>query len=371
MFHIKPSWLKLCIILVFLNACTSGLIQTPTKKPTSTHTAIPFTPTIRLPTLLSTATLTSDSTLLPTFTITADPTSAENEITREPGTLVFGIINDDMSSEQYQNTVKLASAITEKTGHKISVEGFGSYINLLIALEDGKIDILWLPPFTYLLANQNETAFVGLISNQNGVYLHGTQFFAHKDSGFQSYYEPLTGKSTTDAATALRQFAGKQPCWVNTYSASGYILPLGLLIENKVSTPPGAITQSATSLLRALYVKGICDFGATFAISGDPRTSDVLADLTDINNKIVVIWRSEALIPGINLSFSPGVVEETRRDISYAAVDLINSQDAYPLFAASSGQPILGLRLADDKTYDALRLAIDYTQIDLRTLIGK
>jgi len=39
-------------------------------------------------------------------------------------------------------------------------------------------------------------------------------------------------------------------------------------------------------VVRALYVKGICDFGATYALAGDPRTaSAVVVDLPDVQDK--------------------------------------------------------------------------------------
>jgi len=91
-----------------------------------------------------------------------------------------------------------------------------------------------------------------------------------------------------------------------------------------VDYQPGVVTQSFTSVVRALYIKGICDYGVTFAYSGDPRTSsEVLQDLPDALNKVIIIWRSDPIIPNLNLSFIPSIPKEIRDNIVSALQDLV------------------------------------------------
>ena len=87
-----------------------------------------------------------------------------------------------------------------------------------------------------------------------------------------------------------------------------------MLQQNNINTQPAVLAQSHTAIIRALYIQGVCDFGATFAISGDPRTASAIqGDLTDVMNRVIVIWRSEAVIPNVSLSFLAGLSEGDRQ----------------------------------------------------------
>ncbi len=201
---------------------------------------------------------------------------------------------------------------------------------------------------------------------------YGTQFVANADSHFTVYYDPVKGQSTADAANALRQLAGKRPCWVEPASPSGFVLPTGILAQESIETLPAVLVREHTAVIRALYNPGICDFGATFAGSGDPRTASSLqADLPDVMDRVIVLWQSEPIIPNLNVSFIPGLPQPVRVKLMNALIELAQSGEGKTLLSAANQYEIGGMKPVDDSFYDPLRSAIDAAGIDLVPLLGR
>jgi len=235
-------------------------------------------------------------------------------------------------------------------------------------MEAGFVHAAWLMPLPYIWANQNGFAQAMLLINHFGVYEYGTQFLASTDSGFISYYDPLANQNLADASTALSQFAGQRPCWVSPDSPSGYVVPSGLLAENGITVQPGAFIRDHAAVVRALYVRGICDFGTTFAISGDPRTSPALQDLPDVMNRIVVIWQSDAIIPNMNFSTLPELPEEMHQKLDTALADLASNSEGQQLLTEALNYDVQEVKRIDDGTYEPLKRLIEAAQINLETL---
>ena len=200
--------------------------------------------------------------------------------------------------------------LNELTGLTYTVIIPNSYTALIEAMASGNAHVGFMPTFAYLLAKQAGAAEVQLVVVRNGADFYGAQFVAHADMGFTSYFDAATNLNTADAATALTQFDGKRPCFTDPLSVSGYIIPGGLLKQYGVNykTPPlrsgSSRRLSRPSMLVLPLVKDvptgvICDFGATYI---DARTSDKIH--ADVNGQIVVIWRTDNIIPNDNVSFS-------------------------------------------------------------------
>ncbi len=81
------------------------------------------------------------------------------------------------------------------------------------------------------------------------------------------------GANTADAATALAQFDGKKPCWTDPLSASGYVIPSGIVGYDRCQGQSGCLRHRPPDGRHApCTLKGICDFGATYI---DARTSSL------------------------------------------------------------------------------------------------
>ncbi len=241
----------------------------------------------------------------------------------------------------------LAEQLSSRTGYKIVTVIPTSETELVHAFEIGNAQMGVLSPFAYLLVHENGSANAALASVRNGQALYGAQFIARADAGFKSYFDPATGKNTAEADQALMQFNEKKPCWSDAASPSGYVIPLGFLKQAKVQINDAAFVQGQPTVVRAVYGKGICDFGATYT---DARTLPMLAsEHPDVFEKVVVIWRTPAIIPYEQVVFASNLNPEMKRALLRAFIDLMNTPEG-----ETAVQKIYGLdslQPADDSQY--------------------
>jgi phosphonate transport system substrate-binding protein len=314
-----------------------------------------------------TATTTERATRVPTFTPTPEPLGSPNN------PFILAAVSETNDPQVQVAAEEVARRISEASGSTVIARVYSNYLVLMKVMEESRAHITWLPPLTYIYASQRGLAEVVLLTNHFGVYLYGSQFMANVASGFTPYHDPISGLNSVEAATALQQFAGRRPCWVEPLSPSGYIVPAGLLAINQVQVLPAVLTQSHTATVRALYVNGICDFGATFSTSGDPRTSTaVLDDLPDAMDRVIILWRSDGVIPNLNLSLLAGMQEQDRQAIITAILDIASTPEGKGLLSYAAGDyQIDDIKPVDNGLYDPLRELVDTLNINLNDMIGK
>ena len=320
-----------------------------------------------IPTSTATETPTATPTRLPTLTPTPFPLGSQEN------PFVIAVMQDTAGPQTVAAAQELAGRLAGATARSVIVREFADYEVLLESLEAGRVHIAWMPPLTYLHASRRDLAEVVFITSHFGVYQYGTQFLANTASGFTPYYDPISGLTSAQAETALPQFQNMRPCWVEPQSASGYIVPAGLLNSQAISLQTPIFLQSHTAIVRALYIKGICDFGATFSISGDPRTSSaVLDDLPDALNRVMIIWRSDPVIPNLNLSFITGLSAKNRQDLIDAFLVINQTEEGKALLSTAAGDyQIEDLRVVENTLYDPLRKMLDVLDLDPKDFVGK
>ncbi len=323
--------------------------------------------------LTATPTITPGPLETPTPTPLPTPTATPPPFGDPANPLIFGIISPDPSLQTDPVSDLLAQRLTKGSGLAVEMRVFNSYQPLLDEMSERRVHIAWLPPMSYIYASRLGIAQVALLANHFGIYQYGTQYLANVSNGFTPYFDPISGQNSADAATALAQFAGMRPCWVEPGSISGYIAPAGLLALNEIKLGEPAFTQSHSAVVRSLYVKGVCDFGATFSISGDPRTaSAVLQDLPDAMERIPIIYRSDAIIPNLNISYIAGLSEERSKALTAAFLQIAQSPDGLAMLSSSAGNyQVDAIKVVQDGLYDRLREMVDALGVRPRDLIGK
>jgi len=284
----------------------------------------------------------------------------------------MGFVNENPGDPVRPEIVEFVNAISAQTGYLVNERTFDNHDDMINAMKKREIHMAWLYPLTYIYAHQYSFADVALLSNHYGLYFYGAQFIANIESGFSIYFDPVSNQNAADAATALKQFEGKRPCWIAPDSISGFIYPTSLLKQNDVSVMNGVLTQTPTAAVRALYIKGICDFAVTFALSGDPRTSlSVLSDLPDARERIPVIWQTDPVIPNLNLSFHPLVPEDVRTRLITALTDIIKTETGKAVLSAALNYDVQDLRVVDDSIYDPIRNALYELNLKPGDMIGR
>lgn len=340
----------LFLLLISLTACSSS---TETASPTASPTSA----------VIETAPPAPTSTSRPTTTPTLPPLGTEGN----PITISFILTSEQQ--EAIEAAEDVAFMIETDTGYVVESLIYPDFQSLSTAILDGEVDLFWLEPFEYLYLNSTDAAEAILMTNHLGVYAYGIQFLANQSMDFTTYYDPETNQSSGDMIDALQQFSGTRPCFINSDSIPGYYVPLGLLASASTPTLDPVFTYDYSATIRALYIQGICDFGVSYALTGDARTASNITDyLPDVQDQVIVVWQSEGIIPNISLSASPNLELNIRYILEEAILDLGNTSDGLTLLSTALDYDVEALKTITDQFYDTLREAISPLELDLEAI---
>lgn len=350
MFNSRKSLIILFLVGIFaFSACAPSLRVAPTlSHDFSTSTPNPGYPTA-----------------MPTFTPTpAALGSAENPI-------VIALVHPSPTTEQQSALSEIANQLGTLLQQSVTARFFSSYHDLEYALQRQQVHFAWLQPVEYLLASQKGLATSLLVSNHLGVTGYGVQFLGHSDSGMVPYFNVGTHTSTAPASAALAQLSGLRGCLTDDHSLAGYWVPLGYLIQNNIPFLEPVQTYSYSAAIRALYIKGVCGYAATYAVSADPRTSsEVIKDLPDTIEKLPVLWLSPQIIPNLNLSFSPQVDLSLQSRVSDFLRDFARTDAGKAQLSLALSYEVAALEPLPDSAYSTLRELLAVTNVRLADLLS-
>ena len=234
-----------------------------------------------------------------------------------------------------------------------------SYAALTEAMGSGNAQVGWMATFNYILAHQKGYADVALISVRFGTENYGAEFLANASSGFT----PAAHTPATDAdLPTLLQFKGKRVCFSDEQSTSGHVVPLIFLRKaglTDADIPNPVYTGGHTQVVEALYDRGICDYGTTFV---DAR-SNIAQEHPDVDNKVVVVFQTRALIPNDNMSYAPDLPQDLRDRITAAMLKIAGTEAGKK--ALNALYQIGGLVKANDTVYDEFRSYLQASGVDL------
>jgi phosphonate transport system substrate-binding protein len=319
-------------------------------------------------TMLLSACGTATPTEAPVVETTVAPTEAPIEYGTVEHPIVMAMAPSATSDQLTTGGAAIAAKLKELTGYEFTLIIPTNYTALIEAMASGNAQVGWMPPLAYLLAKQKGAADVALVVTRSGSEYYSAEFIVDKDSGFTSYFDAATGLSTADAATALAQFNGFKPCYTDPISASGYVIPAGILKDAGVSVKAGAWVQGHPMVVTAVSYGsvangGICDFGATY---NDAWSGSTIPDA--VKAEIVVVWRSENIIPNDNVSYSPSLPADMQAKITEALVTMASTEEGIAILK-SGGYSVQGLVPHDDTFYDAFRVYLQSSGIDITTLV--
>jgi phosphonate transport system substrate-binding protein len=264
----------------------------------------------------------------------------------------------------------VAAQLSNLTGLVIVPFAPASYTEVVDALGDGRVHIAWLPPFPYLLAHEKSHADAALATIVLGRDLSAAQFLVNKqmvdNRTFTTYFDTTTGANLTDAASALKQFNDKKPCWTDPYSPTGYVVPLGILNESGIQTKTGAFVQGHATVIKSLYQDPegtICQFGVTIA----DHQVFIASGYEDATERVVVVWITEPIVPFDGVAYSSSLPDEMRLSITSALLVMIQTEEGNA--ALRDTYQIDGLKVADDTLYNALRHMLEQSGLELSGLV--
>ena len=279
--------------------------------------------------------------------------------------LIMAIAPSATTDELIASGDIIAKLLSDETGLTIKAVVPTNYKAMIEAMCSGNAQVGWLPPFAYLIAHETKAkdaagnevscADVAFITLRNALDHYATQYIARAADGYTA---------GTDVS-ALKQFEGKKPCWTDPFSASGYVIPASLLAAEGVKTRTAAFVQGHPTVVRAVYAGGICDFGATFV---DARTNTAIqTDLPDVNEKVIVVFQTENIIPNDTVGYAYDVPADLREQLS-AAMDKISKTEEGAA-AMRKLYSIDGLQATDDTFFDEFRVLLAASGIDVASLV--
>lgn len=342
-----------CLTLLFLSACslpTSSASET-TPKPASSPQAA-----LGMETALAIAAATANVPR-PTPTPAAIGTIENPMIVALPP-------GSSSSTEQVEAGKAFAEQLSEVTGYTFVVVAPESYSKLIDSMGKGNVHIAVLPPYAYAMAYEKGYANATFASLKSGEKAYGAQFIAHTEAGFQSFFDAHRGENTADASIALSQFRGKKPCWPDEISPSGYVIPAGFLAHNEIPLRAAAILQGQPTVVRGVYVGGICDFGATYI---DARAFPAVIDeYPDVLEKVDVVWRIPPIIPYDVMAIAHNLPPKISESLKVALFRITGMQAGRQVLGQAYG--IQEWERITDAFYDEFRLYLDASGVNLEHL---
>lgn len=260
-----------------------------------------------------------------------------------------------------------AEQLSEVTGYTFVVVAPDSYLRLVQALGEGNAHVTVLSPYAYVLAFNLGYANAAFARLEAGERAYGAQFIARTDTGIESFFRTTTGENTAEAGAALSQLSGKKPCWSDEISLSGYAVPAGLLAYHGIVLQPAAIVQGQPTVVRAVYLGGICDFGATYI---DARRFPALLDeFPGVTDEVGVIWQIPPVIPYDIMVTGRNLPPQITLAISDALFRLTGMQAGRqvlgPAYGAEDWERIT------DEFYEEFRTYINASGVDLESVIDQ
>jgi phosphonate transport system substrate-binding protein len=262
--------------------------------------------------------------------------------------IVFVFTPSGVQERVVSGMERVGRLLQAETGYTIETRLVNNYNAAVEALCSGQSHISHMGSFPYLIAHERCGIEPAGVFIRSGTDTYGTQIIARADSGFDS----------------LQDLAGAKPCWNDLLSASGYIVPLGLLGDAGVreSLQEPVIVGSHASVVTSLYEGGICDFGATWI---DAR-STIAADRPDVYEVIDVVYASEPFIPNDMFVFNPNLDADVRQKLLDALIALPQTEEGKGAY--DELYQIEGITPRDDAFFDRFRVILNASGLDIESL---
>lgn len=248
----------------------------------------------------------------------------------------------------------LGRLLGQITGYNFKVSVPTSYAAVIEAMGSNNVDVAWLAPFSYALANQKYGAQVILSSVRRRDEVAYPSVFITADPNIKS----------------IADLKGKKFAFVDTLSSSGYLYPIAALKNAGLvtGTPPNAeaffgsgnvvFAGGHDRVVTAVY-NGQVSAGAVFGgpldtLTGKPTDARFLVEGTfkDVYQKVRIIGESN-LIPNDTVSVRKGLSPDMVKQIQQGLIELSTTAEGKRLL--TSLYTIDGLVPVNDAFYDPLR----------------
>lgn len=230
--------------------------------------------------------------------------------TADPDVLVFAAVPSEESASLQEDYRPIIELLEAETGKTVEFRQATDYAAVIEGQLSGQIQIAQYGPLSFVLAETRgaEILPVGAQVDEKG-----------GAPGYQSY-----GITRPDSGiTSLADFAGKNVCFVDPNSTSGFLYPSAGLLDAGVDPAAGLtpIYAGAHDASVLEVAAGRCDAGFAY----DTMVDSQLVETGDIApGQIATVWKSET-IPGSPVAISTQLSPELQALLTAAFQEKANS----------------------------------------------
>lgn len=290
-----------------------------------------------------------------------NPGQAQGGQAGQPSTLTFAAVPSEESTSLQQSYQHVIALLERETGATIKFQNATDYAAVIEGMRAGQIDFAMFGPFSYVLAKNQDPGItpVGAVVATKGA-----------EPGYKSYGITAANSPIND----LAGYAGRNVCFVDPNSTSGYLYPTAGLMEAGINpetgiTPIFAGGHDASALAVA---SGQCDAG----FASDTVFDKMIESGQLQPGQLRTVWQSET-IAGSPITIASKISPELRQKIAdtfvqEANVDYLTANG----FCASAADCKVGedtgwgYAPVDDSFYDGVRHVCDVTKAESCSSLG-
>lgn len=281
----------------------------------------------------------------------ADASSAKN-----PDTLSIAVIPSEDETNLDQRYAKVAEVLEQATGKKVDFYQATSYAAVIEAQRAGKAQIAAYGPFSYVLAKDG------------GVHVDLIGYGAKSQQdpgGYTSVLSVRAGSSITSVA----DLKGKNVCFVDPASTSGYLFPTSALLDNHLDPEKDvtAVMAGGHDASVLAVASGRCDAGFS---TKNMATEQLIKSGQIKQAELRQIWESDTIPPSpvtVSSDLDPGLIQQIKdaylNDMNVDALQAAgNCAEGAAAACGLPSETLWGYRSVSDDVFDGIRRVCDVTK---------
>jgi len=246
------------------------------------------------------------------------------------GALKMEVIPLDEPTEMYRRFTPLAEYLSRATGRRVEVSVAGDYAQTLKDLGDGKTDLAFLTPTTYIEAQKKSGALLLVKALREGVPYTHAAIVARADRGI----------------TRLEEIKGKRFAFGDKMATLSYLVPRAMLAEAGVGLDD----------LKEFAFLGHHDDVAKAVIAGEYDAGGLReSEARRYGDRGLAVIKTSIEIPEFNICASRQLDHQTSDLIKKALVALDRKERSHADILGTIDPGYSGFTAAADEDYDGIR----------------